>query len=538
MGTTGIKPVPEVLPTHKDKDLSRYRVEKHPVRVLPYQTKSICPLCKLEDEVVTVIDATVYEEDGKVMMKKACDKHGEFVDVYWSDAEMFKRVMPYWYKSIGIDNPRTESIEGCPKDCGQCPNHRSHTALAIIDVTNRCNLSCPICFANAGDSGTVYEPTPEEVLKMMKNLRHNLPVPCPGIQFAGGEPTLSENLPQYVKWAKGLGFNHIMIATNGIRMAKSIDYVRELVEAGLNTIYLQFDGVTAEPYLAARNVDLRPIKQKVLNNCEEAGLDGVILVPTIMKGVNDNQVGQIIQFALENRDIVRCVNFQPVSITGRIDHEELRKMRITIPEVIHLIEEQTAGKIKVADWYTIPSMVLLGRALGLIKGSPELELSAHFACGMASFLFLRNDGSYYPITEVIDIDKILNVLGDICNLYAEGKQFASVRAKLKLAGSLRHIKKKGLIKDLTSMFLKRGSYSSLRNFMHNVIMLGLMHFMDPYNLDLERIQYCDINYPTPDGRIIPFCTYNNIYRQQIEDKFGKTQEEWCAEKRAAPQVNL
>lgn len=322
-----------------------------------------------------------------------------------------------------------------------------------------------------------------------------------------------------------------MIATNGIRMAKSVDYIRELVECGLNTIYLQFDGVKAEPYIAARNMDLRPIKQKVLDNCKEADLDGVILVPTVMKGVNDDQLGATIQFALDNRDIVRCINFQPVSIAGRIDYEERLRMRITIPEIIHLIEKQTAGRVRVKDWYTIPSMVLLGRALELIKGRPELELSAHFACGMSSFLFLRDDGSYYPITEVIDIDKILGILEDICNLYAEGKRFAGVRAKLKLAGAVRHIKKKGLIKDLTSMLLKKGSYGSLRAFMHNVIMLGLMHFMDPFNMDLERVQYCDINYPTPDGKIIPFCTYNNIYRPYVEGKFGKTLEQFQKERK-------
>ncbi|MGQ9721097.1 MAG: hypothetical protein ACUVXA_07220 [Candidatus Jordarchaeum sp.] len=226
-------------------------------------------------------------------------------------------------------------------------------------------------------------------------------------------------------------------------MAKSVDYIRELVECGLNTIYLQFDGVKAEPYIAARNMDLRPIVQKVLDNCKEADLDGVILVPTVMKGVNDDQLGATIQFALDNRDIVRCINFQPVSIAGRIDYEERLRMRITIPEIIHLIEKQTAGRVRVKDWYTIPSMVLLGRALELIKGRPELELSAHFACGMSSFLFLRDDGSYYPITEVIDIDKILGILEDICNLYAEGKRFAGVRAKLKLAGCCKTYQEKG-----------------------------------------------------------------------------------------------
>ncbi len=370
-----VKRVPEVMPSHTtgDKDISRYHVEKHEIRPLPYTTKSICPECLLTNDEVRVIDATVYEEDGKIMYKKSCPDHGEFVDVYWGDAEMFKRAQTYWYESVGLDNPRTETIEGCPNDCGQCPQHQSHTALALLDVTNRCNLRCPICFANAAESGSVYEPTPEEVLEMMKNLRRNLPVPAPALQFAGGEPTVSKNLPQYIRWAKELGFRHVQIASNVIRIGNSLDYAKELVDAGLSAIYMQFDGVTPEPYLAARGTNLLPVKLQAIENCRKLGLDAVILVPTVVRGVNDDQLGRIVEFAVENRDVVRCVNFQPVSITGRIDYEQRQAMRITVPDVVHRIEEQTNGKIPISAWYPVPAMMPVGRALGLIKGVPQLS---------------------------------------------------------------------------------------------------------------------------------------------------------------------
>jgi uncharacterized radical SAM superfamily Fe-S cluster-containing enzyme len=527
MATDDVKRIPEVPIKHEDGGpISRYRVERYPVKDLPYDTESICPECFLTDDKVHVITATLYEEDGKVMYKKTCEDHGEFIDVYWGDVNMFKKAQGWWYKSVGLDNPRTETVKGCPEDCGQCPEHKSHTALALLDVTNRCNLRCPICFAVAAEGGTVYEPEPEEVLEMMRNLRRNLPVPAPAIQFAGGEPTVSKHLPQYIKWAKEVGFRHVQIASNVIRIGKSKEYLQELRDAGLSTIYMQFDGITPDPYLAARGTDLLPLKKQAVQNAREVGMESLVLVPTVVRGVNDDQLGGIIEYAVENRDVVRCINFQPVSITGRIDYDARRDMRITIPDCIHLIEEQTGGKIPATEWYPVPSMMPVGRALGLIKGGPDLELSSHFACGMATFIYIDDDGDYKPITDLIDVDKFLILLEEIANLYANKARGASKRAKAKLAAGARHIKKKGLIKDLLGAFLNRGDYESLAKLMRRIIMVGMMHFMDPYNFDLERVSHCDINYSVPDGRIIPFCAMNTIHRSRIEEKFSKPIEEW------------
>ncbi|UCE11012.1 MAG: radical SAM protein [Candidatus Thorarchaeota archaeon] len=503
-----------------DLDMSRFRMAKYPPKQLPYTTKSICPVCLLDEREVNVIDATVFERDGQIMFEKECPNHGVFEDIYWSDAAMFERVMNYWYMSLGLDNPRTQSIHGCPEDCGQCTNHLGHTALGLIDVTSRCNLSCSICFANAEGSGRTYEPEPDQVLEMLKNLRSNLPAPCPAVQFAGGEPTLSKNLPQYIKWADELGFRHIMVATNGIRIAKNPKYLQQLVDAGLKTLYLQFDGITEKPYITARNIDLREVKNQALDSARTANLDGIILVPTVVKGVNDQELGSIIRYALDNRDIVRCINFQPVSITGRIEHEKRMAMRITTPDAIKLIEKQTNGRIRQSDWYPISSMMGVGRAIGLMRGVNLFELHSHFACGMATFLFIGEDNTYYPITEVVDLEKLLITLEEICNLYADGARFPGLRSKVKLMKFLRHVRKKSFMKPVISSFLRSGSYSSLKVFMSKVIMLGIMHFQDPWNIDLERMKHCTINYASPDGRIIPFCTYNSIHRERIESVYG------------------
>ncbi|MDH5532762.1 MAG: radical SAM protein, partial [Candidatus Bathyarchaeota archaeon] len=147
------------------------------------ETKSICPEC------LKVLDATIFEKDNKVYIKKECPEHGKFQDVYWSDYEQYLRAEQFRYDGDGLRNPRTETKLDCPLDCGICPQHKSHTVLAIIDVTNRCNLRCPVCFANAAAAGYVYEPSKQEVREMLENLRSNDPVPATALQFSGGEPT-------------------------------------------------------------------------------------------------------------------------------------------------------------------------------------------------------------------------------------------------------------------------------------------------------------------------------------------------------------
>jgi uncharacterized radical SAM superfamily Fe-S cluster-containing enzyme len=509
--------IPGSPPRHSNEESSLYGIVRYQHRELPYGTRSICPDCLLDSGELNVIDATVLEAEGRVLMRKSCTEHGDFEEVIWSDAALYRRSMERWYRSVGVFNPGATSSNGCPLDCGLCPEHRSHTALALIDVTNRCNLSCPICFASSNTAERVYEPSPEEVRGMMAAFRGSRPVPCPGIQFTGGEPTLCESLVDYVSSARELGFDHVMVATNGVRFAEDAGYVRRLVEAGLNTVYLQFDGVSERPYLAARGVDLRDVKHQALDSCREAGLDGVILVPTVVGGVNDDELGDIVRFGLENSDVVKCINFQPVSFTGRIDRRE--NMRVTISDVITLIEEQTEGLVEAEDWYPISSMLPLGRALGLMKGVPEVELSAHPACGMATFLVLE-DGEPRPITDLVDMEGFLDALEGVCNLYARGGTFAGFRSRLILGGALRGVKG-GLLGRLLGSLIDRGDYGSLASFMDGVLMLGMMHFMDPWNYDLERVSHCDIHYGTPDGGMVPFCNYNMFYREEVEGRYPR-----------------
>jgi uncharacterized radical SAM superfamily Fe-S cluster-containing enzyme len=259
---------------------------------------------------------------------KDCPQHGHFEDVYWADIKTYKRFEEYSKIGKGISNPRTKTEKQCPYDCGLCPNHKSHTVLSIIDVTNACNLQCSICFAHAGKIGYLYTPTLEQISETMDNLRANMPVPPPAIQLSGGEPTIRPDFIEIVKMAKDKGFRHIEVNTNGIKIAdekNGVEYVRQLKAAGADTFYISFDGVTPEPYVgrAPNHLDekgkqdyakwLFDIKLKAIQNCREAGVHSVVLVPTIVKGMNDDQLGDIINFAIKNIDVIRCVNFQPVS---------------------------------------------------------------------------------------------------------------------------------------------------------------------------------------------------------------------------------
>ncbi|MEM2913867.1 MAG: radical SAM protein [Candidatus Bathyarchaeia archaeon] len=479
------------------------------------QTKSLCPEC------LKVLDATIFEEDNKVYIKKECLEHGFFQELYWSDYEQYERVKSFEYVGDGLRNPRTETRLGCPYDCGICPQHKSHTALAIIDITNRCNLRCPVCFATAGTTGYVYEPSKDEIKQMLVNLRSNEPVPANALQFSGGEPTIRKDLPELVKMAKDLGFKHVEVNTNGLRLASSLDFCRALNEAGVSTIYLQFDGVTSDVFKFTRGIDLVDVKKRAIENCRKTGIDSIVLVCTLVKGVNDNQLGDIIRFAIENYDVVRCVNVQPVSLCGRIPEQERKNMRITIPDFMKLVEEQTDGQIKVSDFYPVPVVVPISKAIGALKKKRYVEFTTHPHCGMATYVFYEN-GKIVPITRYGNVEKFVKSMKKV---YKESSKGHETRAKMSLLGAMRHIKF-GLLKKYVWPILRTGSYESLGKMHMKMLMVSAMHFMDPYNFDLERIQRCCIHYAVPDGRIIPFCTMNSIHRPVVERKFGIPIEQW------------
>jgi hypothetical protein len=269
--------------------------------------------------------------------------------------------------------------------------------------------------------------------------------------------------------------------------------------AGLSVVYLQFDGVTEDPYEKLRGRNLLDVKLKAIENHRKAGpKPAIVLVPTIVKGVNDDQIGDIVKFAIENSDIIRGVNFQPISFCGRTPPD--RNQRITVSDVIHRIEEQTGFLAQ--DEFFPPSVmsVLLG-TLG------KAEVGCHFSCGTLSYLVLSTDKNakkVESITKYVDMNKLAAAY--------------QKKRKIPLVTALRTIHP-SLLKDLFVSFIKSRAYDDLSNLHYNLLFIGAMHFMDPYNFDCTRVRNCVVHYGLPDGRIVPFCSYNNIHRSK---KFQNT----------------
>jgi uncharacterized radical SAM superfamily Fe-S cluster-containing enzyme len=267
------------------------------VRALPKTVETLCPEC------ARTVVGRVFDWRGDVYMEKTCPEHGYVRDRVFTNSALFLKMQQWSFREgAGVENPRTRDAQACPGSCGLCNMHQSHTMLGQIDLTNRCNLSCPICFANASATGYVCEPSFDEVVGLLEQLRAYRPVPASAVQFTGGEPTLHPDFVAILRKARELGFSHVQAATNGIRFAEP-GFAKAAAEAGLHTIYLQFDGVDDAVHEVTRGRPLLDVKRRALEQIHAAGMK-VCLVPTIVKGVNDDQVAKILRFAVENIHVV------------------------------------------------------------------------------------------------------------------------------------------------------------------------------------------------------------------------------------------
>jgi len=496
---------------------------------LPKKTESLCPECK------KIIPANIFERDGKVMMEKTCPVHGKTEDIYWSDKDLYLKAERFAYDGIGVENPVIPNAKICPNECGLCQLHLTHTCLANVDLTNRCNLRCPICFANANAAGYVYEPSFEQIVDMLQMLRDERPVPTPAVQFSGGEPTIYPRFFDVIKKAKELGFAQIQVATNGIRFAKEPEFLRKSTEAGLNTIYLQFDGLNDDIYMASRGVPMVETKMKVIENLRRMEKHpSVVLVPTVVKGINDDQVGEIFKFALRNIDVVRGINFQPVAFTGRIDQESRAKQRYTLPDLVKDLEKQT-GILKKEDFFPVPTVVPVSTLITALLEDAKVTFTTHPHCGLATYVFVKDENTVVPLTRFVDVEPLFKELYDL-SIKAD-KSKVKFPSKVKALSILKkHIDKDKVPEGLsTTQFLELlstvfsdSSKQALAKFSWNMMFVGGMHFQDDYNYDIERVKRCAIHYTTPDKRIIPFCAYNGgpTYRTEIEKKFSVPIAEW------------
>jgi uncharacterized radical SAM superfamily Fe-S cluster-containing enzyme len=530
------------------------------------RTTSLCPEC------LSPIPAEIFVDPKTnwVMMRKNCDDHGEFKDKISIDPEEYKWAQSFT-DEIGstMNNPTKPEcvssgikpmINGCPYDCGICENHQSAPCICLIDVTNKCNLACPICFANASAKGYVVEPTFDQIVQIMNHFRSMKPYPAVMLQLAGGEPTIRDDLPQIISKGKELGFTETMVSTNGVRMGKSFEYTKSLVDAGMDAVYLQFDATdNPDVWKKVRGVNLWPLKKKVIENCRKAGFYGLMLVPTVAKGVNDHEIGNILEYAKENADVVSGVVFQPVSLCGRISFEELMDLRYTTSDLKKAINEHTNNAIK--RFYPIATTAKFTKLLAWFDDMPEFGMTSHSDCGFATIIVVNDKGEWEPIENFFDalglikwannvydmvhdkkVPKPTGLLGNI-NLEDYGGLASTIgkfiddltnlgyKQMMKayfFAGLLKYVKNpsKILTSKTYQSFAKlvfAPNLASAAQFLHSRnLMISAMHFQDAYNFDLNRVKSCLVHYGVidPDDptkvREIPFCAMNTVHRENIE----------------------
>ncbi|KFL35106.1 MULTISPECIES: radical SAM (seleno)protein TrsS [unclassified Sulfurospirillum] len=421
-------------------------------------TESLCPIC------LRVLEAFIVEENGNASMLKTCPEHGSFETVLWRS----KTPMNEWIRTkerAYIKNPITEVDKGCPFDCGLCSAHRQHTCTALIEVTSRCNLSCRFCFADAMDAKS-NDPTLEQVRFQFESIL-KVSGRC-NIQLSGGEPTVRDDLAEIIRIGVELGFPFIQVNTNGIRMAKDEAYVKALKEAGLSSLFLQFDGIDDRIYETLRGRALFELKVKAIENCQKYGI-GVVLVPTIVPHVNVKSIGEIIRFGISHSPTVRGVHFQPVSYFGRIPEPPKDEDRITLPEVMEHICEQMNGMVE------MQSMQPPGceNALCSFNGN-----------------YLIEEGTLKPVSK-----------RSCCSTTVEKAEEGADKAKAFVARNWSYQKqaKEEKLSDWDKI---------LNAIANNTFSLSGMAFQDAWNVNLERIRDCCIHVSTADGRLIPFCMYN------------------------------
>ena len=501
----------------------------------PRVVNSLCPEC------LKPLKAQISIKGTSVVMEKSCPNHGKFTEILSNDKDFFLRMEKLSFPQyLGVSNPQTTKQNSCPFDCGLCPEHKSPTMLGVIDLTNRCNFKCPVCFATSNASSFLFEPSFEQVKKMMLTLHNLKPVHAPCLQFSGGEPTLHPRFFDILREARKIGFTQIQIGTNGLSFNNE-EFAKKASQAGLNVLYLQFDGVTDRVYKKIRGRNALEIKKKAIENAHKYHLR-TILVPTIIKGVNDKEIGSIIRFAIAHIDSVLGISFQPVALTGRIPEKEKNKMRFTLTDLAAETSKQFPTLQK-KDWFPLSITSPFSRFMEVLTGKPHTQISCHSHCGMGAYLIVDPENqTSVPLSSFLDVVGLMSKLQEIYEEHQKKKYFKRLRAKLNILHYSKQLEEfynqskapdKMPFKEFISYlqrFLKKENFSNnktkrknLDNQKWKLLIIVAMHFQDCYNYEAERSQRCVVHHAAPDGKLYPFCAYNcgPYFRSKVEKQFSK-----------------
>ncbi|MGH3737796.1 MAG: radical SAM protein [Micromonosporaceae bacterium] len=466
-------------------------------------TKSICPVCK------AVTDAQVNIRDDKVYLRKRCREHGEFEALVYGDAQLY-------LDSARFNKPgtipltfQTEVRDGCPSDCGLCPEHKQHACLGIIEVNTGCNLDCPICFADSGHQPDGYSITLDQCERMLDTF-----VASEGeaevVMFSGGEPTIHKQVLEFVDAAQRRPIRSVNLNTNGIRLASDKRFVAELgrrntPDRSVN-VYLQFDGLEERTHREIRGRDLREVKRKALDNCAAEGLT-VTLVAAVERDLNDHELGDIVEYGLAH-PAVRSVSFQPVTHSGR--HVEFDPLtRLTNSDIIHGIAAQRPDWFQSSDFFPVPCCFPTCRSITylLTQGTPGAP-----DFGVVPIPRLLNVEDYldYVSNRVVPDYAVREALEKLWSASAfMGPEVTEDRLRT-AAGALD-------CADACGVNLP----DALTNLTDRAFMIVIQDFQDPYTLNVKQLMKCCVEEITPDGRLIPFCAYNSVgYREQVREQMS------------------
>lgn len=425
------------------------------------ETRSVCPEC------LASIPAHIVTSGQDVYLRKRCPEHGEWLTVIWRGApslEQWKRPKA----PAPVTMPRQGQELGCPHDCGICPSHGQRACTVLLEVTQRCDLGCPVCFASSGAGDAAADPSLEELAGLLAGARERSgPVV---LQLSGGEPTMRQDLPEIIALARKVGFAHVQLNTNGLRLNRP-GYSESLAKAGLGWVFLQFDGVSDEVYQTLRGRPLLEAKLAAVRAASDAGL-GVVLVATVVPGVNDGQLGALVQLAASLLPRVRGVHLQPVSYFGRYPEGVDDSARITLPELIAGLEAQSSGLLRAVDFQP-----------------PGCE---HERCSFHGNFRVEADGRFTALSPAA------------CCCSAGGESAAQDAANL--------VARQWSAVPLASAQAPGGGLGSMDEFLARTrgrtMTVTAMAFQDAWTLDLERLSGCCVHVAAPDGRMVPFCAWN------------------------------
>jgi len=542
-----IKQRPAFTPKWSDKPLLKSYEKTKPPLGWPRTTDSLCPRCvpeirqqildgKLPQEVllnekVGEIKAQIIERDGKILMVKDCPKHGHFEDVMSIDTEFFRHLEDV-FPGRDIRAHNDEKLH----HHGTSTIKHGRGSVLTVDLTNRCNMMCDPCFMDANQVGFVHELTWEEIQTLLDNAITIKPKRQMSVQFSGGEPTLSPYFLDAVRYARKVGYNSVQAATNGIEFAKSVEFCQQAAEAGLRYAYLQFDGIGNAANAHRKVGNLFDVKLRAIENLIQSGVE-VVPVITLINGINNEQVGKLVEFALENPRVITFLSFQPVSFTGRdeaVTDERRAAQRYTLSHLAHDVKKQTGLGEPARDWFPISFLSTFSDWADLVHGPDaqwgQLSCGCHPNCGIGMAVMVdKHTKEAAPLGAFLNIDRLARDVAKV-NDAGRGRGLSLLGMALAVMRNYRPFKTTThfTIFDLLKKFDKgfgatkkaqQGKYGSVtgertmedimkrRQDRWNILFIAGMWFQDLFNYDFRRTEQCIIPYATQEGEI-SFCAYN------------------------------